>query len=253
MKLNKKNIKKFIEDKKIQLKKILYRPDPNNRYINIGGGTWYFPKWENVDYYAPKVYVDYLLDLRTKIKLPINSHSTSIVYSSHFFEHISDDDCLFVLQESYRILKKDGLIRLAVPDMDLAFDAYKKNDVDFFKTGGVACKGENIEEDLVNFFASYAMDRYSGGPKAPREKIKLNLDKMNKYDFCEWCVSLIPKEAPYRAHVNAYDYDKLKDFLKDMGFKNIKKSKYRKSSNAILTNKMFDNRPRVSLFIEAHK
>tara|TARA_B100001123_G_C14963375_1_gene888609 strand:- start:109 stop:837 length:729 start_codon:yes stop_codon:yes gene_type:complete len=235
------------------IKKILYPPNPNNRFVNIGGGKWYFPRWENVDFYAPKVYVDYRLDLRTKRKLNIKSNTASIVYSSHFFEHISDSDCKFILKESYRILKKNGTIRISVPDMDLAFNAYFNDNLDFFQKEGVSCHGDNIEEHLINFFASYATSNYRGGPKAPQKEIQNKLNSLNKYDFCKWCVSLIPDNAPYKAHVNAYDFNKLQKYLKDTGFINIIKSDYQKSNIAVLRNKAFDNRPKASLFIEAQK
>ena len=55
----------------------------------IGAGIWYYPKWENVDYYTNKFYVDYKIDLRTKQEIPLASNSTKIIFSSHFFEHIS--------------------------------------------------------------------------------------------------------------------------------------------------------------------
>ena len=66
-------------------------------------------------------------------------------------------------------------------------------------------------------------------------------------------MSRIPKDAPYKAHVNAYDFDKLKDLLNKIGFQDIKKSDYRLSSVASMRATVFDNRPVISLYVEANK
>jgi len=249
----KNKIKSLIKYIIIFFLRLIFPPNKKNRYINIGGGIWYYPKWENIDYYTNKFYVNYKIDLRIKQGIPLESNSTQIIFSSHFFEHISNDDGKFILKECFRLLKKNGLIRISVPDMDKAFKAYYSNDLVFFKNGGVECQGENIEQNLVNYFASYDKDDYSGGPIVPAEKIKSKLSELDKYNFCKWCVSMIPIDAPYKAHINAFDYSKLNKMLKNAGFNNITKSEYKKSTLNILRGNFFDNRPVVSLFVEATK
>lgn len=237
----------------VTIRKKIFRPSPNKKYLNIGGGNWYYPRWENIDFYADRVYVDYNLDLRTKTKIPIKDETVKIIFSSHFFEHISDEDCLFVLRESYRLLMPNGVIRISVPDMEKAFLAYRNNDHDFFDKGGVDCIGDSIERKLVNFFASYAKDNYSGGPIVSAPEVKEKANSLERYEFCNWCVKQIPDDAPYKAHVNAYDFEKLKAFLDSIGFREIRKSGYRQSSVKVLRSSVFDNRPVVSLNVEAKK
>ena len=166
---------------------------------------------------------------------------------------MSDEDCLFVLRECHRVLKPKGLLRISVPDMDKAFEAYSANDEGFFDVGGAMCIGNSIERKLVNFFASYAQNGYSGGPIVTPEVVREKVQNLNKYEFVKWCVSIIPQNAPYKAHVNGYDFKKIKRIIKTAGFHNITRSKYRKSSSLILRNKAFDNYPAISLFVEAFK
>ena len=182
-----------------------------------------------------------------------NTNTISVIYICHTLEHLTRFQYSSALKRWYQLLKKGGELRISVPDMDKAFKAYYSNDLVFFKNGGVECQGENIEQNLVNYFASYDKNDYSGGPIVPAEKIKSKLNELDKYNFCKWCVSMIPIDAPYKAHINAFDYSKLNKMLKNAGFNNITKSEYKKSTLNILRGNFFDNRPVVSLFVEATK
>ena len=237
----------------VPLMKRLFKPYHLERRINIGGGNWYYPRWENIDYWADDKYVDYRLDLRGKKRLPLQDECVALVFSSHCLEHMSDEDSLFTLEECYRIMKPGGVIRISVPDMDKAFTAYRNNDLGFFEKGGVSCKGNSIERRLVNFFASYATQDYSGGPPVSVEEVRDMLEELDKYSFCRWCVSLIPDDAPHRAHVNAYDFAKLKTFLSSCGFTDVRRSAYRQSLIPTMRSAAFDVRPVVSLYVEALK
>ena len=234
------------------MKQIL-QPHHSERRINIGGGRWYYPRWENIDYMDDSTYVDYKLDLRALQRFPFQDECAALIFSSHCLEHVSDEVALFTLDECYRIMKPGGLIRIAVPDMDKAFAAYHSNDHQFFDSGGVTCSGDNIEGKLVTFFASYKAGDYSGGPTVAAGKVREMLRKLDKYSFCRWCVRQIPERASYRGHVNAFDFAKCKDFLGRSGFADIERSSYRRSSFQIMRSGAFDVRPVVTLYVEARK
>lgn len=236
----------------LRMKK-LYPPNRNERYLNIGGGNWYYPRWENIDLYADDIFVDYRIDLRLKQPIPVSDSCAVIIFSSHVLEHMSDEDCFFVLRECYRILKPEGILRIVIRDMDKALEAYRARDDRFFDEGGALCIGDSIERKLVNFFASYAKDGYRGGPIVSPELVREKLRALDKYQFITWCAGLIPEDAPYKAHVNGYDFAKLKKFIKEVGFRKVVKSEHRKSSAKILREKAFDNCPVVSLFVDVFK
>jgi len=46
-------------------------------------------------------------------ELPIENDSAEVVYSSHTVEHITDEAAQKMFNESYRILKKGGILRIA--------------------------------------------------------------------------------------------------------------------------------------------
>ena len=229
--------------------KLLFKVRAERRRINIGGGNWYRPGWENIDCFASYPFADYRIDLRLQQRLPMQDECTELVYSSHCFEHISDEAALFTLRECKRILNPGGVIRIAVPDMDKAFEAYYGGNRRFFEEGGVTCLGETIEEQLVNFFSSYAA---GGGPDVTASQVKTKLKELDRHDFCQWCVAQLDS-LQHLSHVNAYDFRKLSFFLKSSGFDCIEKSEFRKSSVPALRKGGFDNRPTVTLYIEAKK
>lgn len=239
--------------------KLLRTINKNPKKLNIGGGNWFKMGWLNLDYYRDDAFIDISQNLLENQKLSFPDEDLELIFTSHVLEHLPDEAVLNLLRECHRALKKGCIIRISVPDMEKAFKAYVYRDWKFFEFGGVSTKGNSIERKLVNFFASFKMENYgggkhySGGPIIDEGIVKEKYNSLGKYEFVKWCVRLIPKDAPYKAHVNGYDYEKLEGFLKYVGFKQVYKSSYRNSTVKELREKKFDNRPIVSLYVEAIK
>jgi hypothetical protein len=259
MNLQQMSIKRFVYQRgnynkiAVRLKKMLFRPMPNDRCLNIGGGNWYLPRWQNIDLYANSIYVDCKMDLRSRTRIPLGDDSVRLVFTSHFLEHISDEECMFLLSECHRLLRQGGTIRISVPDMEKAFNAYFAGDHAFFDKGGTRCVGDTLERKFVNFFSSYRKGAYSGGPLVSASLVQAKVKELDRYSFCAWCADQIPIDADYRGHVNAYDFEKLQRLLKTAGFFKVTRSEYRQSSVEEMRSAAFDNRQRVSLFVEANK
>lgn len=49
--------------------------------------------------------------------LPVPTGSADVLYSSHMLEHLDQREALQFLMEARRVLKNEGIIRLAVPDL----------------------------------------------------------------------------------------------------------------------------------------
>ena len=68
--------------------------------------------------------------------VPLGDGSADFIFISHFLEHIGKADGKNFLKECLRSLKKGGVLRIAVPDLDIAFEYYKRGEVekmlDFF-------------------------------------------------------------------------------------------------------------------------
>lgn len=66
-------------------------------------------------------------------KIPLEINSVECIYASHMLEHLSRAGALSFLDESIRVLKKNGVLRIAVPDLKNIINYYLAvNDADKF-------------------------------------------------------------------------------------------------------------------------
>ena len=83
--------------------------------LNIGCGNRFHAKWQNLDFSPVSKFVKKANLLE---RLSYQYNTVSYIYCSHFLEHIPRNKALHFLSECARILKKDGILRLVVPDME---------------------------------------------------------------------------------------------------------------------------------------
>lgn len=57
-------------------------------------------------------------------KLPFEDNSVEIIYASHVFEYFDREEGEEVLKEWFRVLKKGGILRVAVPDFGMMAKLY---------------------------------------------------------------------------------------------------------------------------------
>jgi predicted SAM-dependent methyltransferase len=60
--------------------------------------------------------------------LPFGNGTVDAIYSSHMLEHLSARDGAIVLAECHRVLRSDGVLRLALPDLRSLADSYLASD-----------------------------------------------------------------------------------------------------------------------------
>ena len=93
------------------------------KMLNLGCGNTFHSQWVNIDMvsYHPSVLA---YDVRKSI--PFHSDFFNCVYTSHLLEHLTKQEGEFVLNEAYRVLKKHGVIRLVIPDLEVIATLYLK-------------------------------------------------------------------------------------------------------------------------------
>ena len=84
-------------------------------YLNLGCGATYHKDWTNIDFVSNSEYV-IAHNLVSGIPQPDNSFE--VVYHSHVLEHFSKTQAVDFIKECYRVLKLDGIIRIAIPDLE---------------------------------------------------------------------------------------------------------------------------------------
>jgi predicted SAM-dependent methyltransferase len=132
------------------------RPAGNPVKINVGSGVFVAEGWINIDTslnaffaQAPSFLLHRLYSLtgsrhvisrrdyisilenntflfhNVQYGLPFPDESVDYIYSSHFLEHLFRDDAYAFLHECFRVVKKNGVLRLCVPDLEHVMSLYK--------------------------------------------------------------------------------------------------------------------------------
>ncbi|HEY1329294.1 MAG TPA: methyltransferase domain-containing protein [Casimicrobiaceae bacterium] len=97
--------------------------------LNLGCGAKASPGWLNCDI-AALPGVDFRMDLPRG--LPLASGSADYIAAIHVVQDLAWPSIAPALEELYRVLKPGGVLRLAVPDLDRAIDAYRAGDARYF-------------------------------------------------------------------------------------------------------------------------
>ncbi len=89
-------------------------------------------------------------------KFPWKESSVDVIYSSHTLEHFTREDGRRFLSECYRVLRKDGIIRIVVPDLRSLVDEYLKNNIpadQFVENLGVLYENRSnvLKKHMVKF------------------------------------------------------------------------------------------------------
>ena len=226
------------------------------KMLNIACGGRYHRDWINIDFHADSNEVKKVNLLGG---LPFENNTIDIAYSSHFLEHLSLDDGKSIVSETYRVLKKDGIIRIVVPDLEnvcreyiAVLDSIRKNSTNSKKHqwitielldqltrdigGGYMQKiFDKVSDKKDKYLADYIL--YRTGDDILQEKTykkrKITFDKIkNKllYIYLDFIQLLIPKNIRQQVFVNTsigekhrwmYDRHSLSKLLKEVGFNNI--------------------------------
>jgi SAM-dependent methyltransferase len=92
--------------------KILYRYSGANRYCSEAE-------------YCRILRENYFLHHDLAYGIPFADKTADFIYSSHFLEHLFRREAAALLEESFRVLKPGGTLRLCVPDLEYALGLYK--------------------------------------------------------------------------------------------------------------------------------
>ncbi|HUP06438.1 MAG TPA: methyltransferase domain-containing protein [Caldimonas sp.] len=103
-------------------------PSPPIR-LNLGCGPHPVPGWLNADR-QPADGVDLCGDIRAGLALA--DDAVDCVVAIHFLQDLAWDAIDPALREMRRVLRPGGMLRLAVPDLDRAIDAYRRGEGGYF-------------------------------------------------------------------------------------------------------------------------
>jgi predicted SAM-dependent methyltransferase len=87
------------------------------KYLNLGCGGHFIDarEWTNIDFSSSSSSVKAYNLLKG---IPENCDAYDLVYHSHVLEHFSKKDGEKFIVECFRVLKKGGILRIAIPDLE---------------------------------------------------------------------------------------------------------------------------------------
>ena len=152
--------------------------------------------------------------------LPIPKDSCKGLYCSHVLEHLSLEDFRIALQNSYRILKKNGLFRCVVPDLEYAARNYI----------------ESLEQGHREASLDFINNTILGVKKRPR-------------GLKNFLISYIGNSK----HLWMWDKESLSKELKDAGFTAIRICAFNDSEDTMFKNVEDQSRFKNAVAIECKK
>ena len=97
--------------------------------LNLGSGPALAPGWLNADK-QPYAGLDACGDLRAGLPLP--AASIDAIVAMHVLQDLAWGELPGALAEIRRLMKPGGALRLGLPDLDRAMDAYRRGDGAYF-------------------------------------------------------------------------------------------------------------------------
>lgn len=185
----------------------------NGKKLNLCSGSVKIDGFVNIDFLPG---ADIVLDLERDL-LPFSANSVDVVVCNSAINYFTRNRAQQIINDVYRVLKPDGIVRFGTQDLRVLVEKYIANDTEFYfqklPDGRERFPGTTIGDKLNEFFCGFGVR-----------------DKHCKY---------------------LYDFESLKILFQDAGYKSIEQKKYRES--LIPEIEMIDNRPNQMFFLEAVK
>jgi predicted SAM-dependent methyltransferase len=112
--------------------------------LHLGCGRKHIPGFVHVDI-EDYPHIDF--------RIPVNElsfardNSVELIYASHVLEHFGRHEVDQVLREWFRVLRKGGILRLAVPDFEAVSHCYQQTG-ELSDLVGLVCGGQRNEYDF---------------------------------------------------------------------------------------------------------
>ena len=236
-------IKRLIDDLKIAIKYFhfnLYRFCFGKDMARLALGetidAYKYPRWHLLDIKNSDININLETVYYT---IPLNK--VKFCYSSHMFEHISDEAASYLLQQVFSSMDIGGIVRIEVPSSDKILDDYRHNDgrpiAHYFtesnkdtlcRVDGYADKYGTLHIGTLGAISCVHMN-YGGGKYnhvpvyVSVQEFESQLKILTNNEFCEWAINLQTEaEKSQHGHINYWSESKLIDFLETAGFSGVK-------------------------------
>ena len=252
----------------ISVSKAVAKPDEiTGLNLNIAAGDYIIPGFKSLDIYTPHYYktkeeflvnrIEY--DLR-KDNIPFSDGSVDNIYISHAVEHVEDFAVHKFIEESYRVLKKRGVLRIACPDSRFLYSVSQfKNDYWSWRVSMLSNKNIYITDwkdcnqydFLIRELASPRMRFYKNNIQ---EEVISN-EELKSLEYAALTKRLKHglkfRDKHPGEHINNWDFTRIKHLGEKVGFAHAIESKCRGSVSSAMQGPDFDKtHTQMSLYVD---
>lgn len=207
-------------------RKLYSKYDATDKFINFGSGAFFHSKWKNYDYPGQSAYYKVIqgkegkdfhsIDLcDEKLVIPEKDDSVALIYCSHTLEHLDSASSLRFIKECHRILKKGGVLRLALPNT--------KND--FYLLRCVMKNEAKLDAIIKNYIQDTAFHVLADTKNLNFDDVvdALHESAFDSHKFYSDMIEKYPQFADFdgrnpERHINYWDFDRLVDVMNHAGF-----------------------------------
>jgi len=234
-----------------------------DRFINFGSGAFYHKRWKNYDYPGQSTYYKNLQGRDGKSFHSINlcahdlavhedSESVALIYCSHTLEHLDRASSVRFLNECFRILKKGGVMRLALPNTKSGFSKIK-----------CVNSQQSVSENIKKNYFRDAATQIIGAASKLDDKTLFELLIESDFDSESFYGIFVQRyqgsddfdENNSEKHINYWDVANLLVLTKEIGFKSVIPTYQNSSVAAPFTNPhVFDTtESHISFYVDIIK
>jgi predicted SAM-dependent methyltransferase len=169
----------------------------NNQHpkLQIGSGINEVDGWLNTDLFPPS---DQVAFLDASKRFPFEDNTFDFIFSEHIFEHLKFKESCNMISECFRILKPNGVMRLAIPSADFLFEMqqnpelpihkeYIKWATDSFCTDVLEVFGSEMEYSEIyvinNFYRNWGHQVLHNYESLERLLLKLKFSSVQKREI----------------------------------------------------------------------
>lgn len=246
--------------------------------INIGAGKFRLAGWTNIDHASGhycKNHIDIDIDLLGDYRFPIKNGSVKVAYTSHVIEHLPEKAVLKMFSEAYRIMAPGGIFRITCPDARAAWESLLIGNNEFFRIYDIAevfndqrfenkysrtkaLRDATVGQKFIYFLAPQRCIHIDVPVKKVTDEELALLMERPMGEALDEITSVMDEgirdKNPW-IHVSWWSVDKVSQYLRAAGFKNVYQScPFYSASKLMRDQKYFDwALPKLSLYVEAVK
>lgn len=237
---------------KIIFNKINRKRDKNKINLNIGAGDYVIDNFISLDFYNKKYYPDkkkfdlerISYDIRND-NIPFEDNVVDNIYCSHVIEHVEEKYADYFFKECNRVLKKNGVLRVVVPDAKYLFKMCQFENT-YFGWHKYFEKKTNLDMLIEKICTIKHNNNY---------KLKKNF---SNYEYIE-LMNELTLDAKFdennaHNHINFWDYEKINKYKEKHNFSKIIYSKVNGSISKEMQGDDFDIvHQNMSLYVDLLK